>query len=256
MSRVLLAVNTLTAVNNQVYASHMNLAFRLGRDTEDEFILFNGYRRAIDNFRNQAGKFAIQLECDYLWFLDDDVLVPRNVYQQLKERDKDVITPHVYIRGYPFEPMFFISKNGSGDYVEMSNYRNWEEVVKKTQDPLIEVSSIGFSCCLIKTDVLKKIPEPWFVTGQNHTEDVYFCIKARQELKNEISIYVDTSLFTGHLLEPEFITIQNRDALRSFYEELNPNLKEMKKDECSGECSSIEGKSPNGANECTIGGSS
>lgn len=244
MSKVLLAVNTLQAVGSQPYASHLSLTFRIGRDTTDDFILYNGNRCSIDKFRNQAGRFALQLSCDYLLFLDDDVLIPPNTYQRLKELDKDVVTPFVYIRGYPFEPMFFMSDSGPEGVINLVKHTKWKEQVEELGSPIIPVSAIGFSCCLIKVDLLRRMElkenEPWFLTGLNHTEDVYFCMLARTKLGDEVSIFVDTSLVAAHMLDPEFVSVDNRDALQRFYEELNPTLKEMVHG-TTRECSNAEG---------------
>lgn len=231
MSKTLLAVNTLTAVGSQPYSSHINLAYRM-KECGDEVILFNGYRTGIDRFRNIAGQMALQHECDYLMFLDDDVCVNPFTYKVIKDRNVDVVTPIVYIRSYPFKPMFFKAIDlGSGN-IGLDHYSDWEEKVKIGD--LLPVAAIGFSCCLIKCELLKKIPAPWFVTGTNHTEDVYFCIKAKQTLglqgKN-VGIYVDTSLDSGHMLDPEFVSHASVGALRRFYEDMDPTLKLCKSNE-------------------------
>jgi hypothetical protein len=239
MSKVLLAVNTLTSVNAQAYASHLNLAFRMGKETEDEFILFNGWRTSIDRFRNEAGKIALREECDYLLFLDDDVLVGRDTYSLLKKRMEnprvDIITPVVFIRSYPFKPMFFkMVTVGEEKLLGMTHYDDWKEAViaHKEYDSirypyqLLEVAAIGFSCCLIRVELLKKIPPAWFVTGTDHTEDVYFCIKAKQYTDNKVGIFVDTTINSGHMLDSEFVSTDTIEALKHFYEELHPSLKE------------------------------
>ena len=230
MSKVLLAVNTLAGVNSQVYAAHLNLAYRIGKETGDEFMLYNASRMSIDRFRNQAGAFALQAECDYLMFLDDDVIVPRDTYTLLKEADVDVVTPLVYIRGYPFKPMMFKSLN-FGNETGLTTYDDWESVLKiQSSSPhMLECAAIGFSCALIKTSLLKKVPPAWFVTGTNHTEDVYFCVKARQILDNAVSIFVDTRIHAGHLLDPEFITYEMRQNLVDFYDSCNPEFAEREK---------------------------
>ena len=173
--KVLLAVNTLTSINDQIYAAHMNLAYRIGRETQDEFLLFTGRRVSIDRFRNQAAEYALRHDCDYLMFLDDDVAIPRDTYTILKSLDLDIVTPLVYIRGYPFKPMFFKSIE-LGNETGLTTYDDWEQVQAdrlqeyenfKTLDPngalafnphLLEVAAIGFSCCLIKTSVLREVP--------------------------------------------------------------------------------------------------
>jgi hypothetical protein len=219
--KTLLAVNTLTSVNVQAYASHLNLFYRMGKDSSDECMLYNGYRQSIDFFRNNAAKVALQHECDYLMFIDDDVLIPPNTYELLKARDLDVVTPVVYIRGYPFEPMFFQAHSEDG-YSRLGFYRNWKDHIR--EDGLVPCAAVGFSCALIKCSLLKRIPPPWFVTGVAHTEDVYFCVKCRQMLNNQVNICVDTKLHAGHLLDPEFIHTETRDALRTFYETTVPEF--------------------------------
>lgn len=226
MSKTLLAVNTLTAVGSQAYASHVNLAYRM-RDAGDEVTLFNGYRMGIDRFRNRAAAIALQNECDYLMFLDDDVCVNPFTYQKLKERDVDIVTPIVYIRSYPFKPMFFKSIDLGVAGIGLDHYDDWEKKVRIGD--LLPVAAIGFSCCLIRCELLKQIPPAWFVTGVNHTEDVYFCIKAKQTMAlqgKDVGIYVDTSLDSGHMLDAEFVSHSSVGALRRFYEDMDPSLKQ------------------------------
>jgi len=224
MSKTLLAVNTLTSVSSQAYASHLNLVYRMGKESDDEFILFNGWRCSIDNFRNEAAKIALKGECDYLLFLDDDVLIPRDTYKILKSRNVDIITPVVFIRSYPFKPMFFkVVKISDSQSIGLTHYDDWENDVSP-ETPVLPVAAVGFSCCLIKVELLKKIRPAWFVTSASQTEDVYFCVKARQDLENRVGIYVDTSINAGHMLDPEFVSTQTRGALLRFYEELNPHL--------------------------------
>lgn len=228
MSKTLVAVNTLTAVNNQAYASHLNAAFRMGKDyPEDEFLLFNGYRTSIDRFRNMAGKIALQNDCDYLWFIDDDVLIPPYSYRKLKERNVDIVTPVTFIRSYPFKPMFFKTiKSNTGKLTGITHYDDWE--TEETWDGLLECAAIGFSCCLMKVELLRKVTPAWFVTSPDRTEDVYFCIKARQALNNEVGIYVDTLYGVGHQMDPDFVHCKTRDALLTYYETLNPELKDSR----------------------------
>jgi hypothetical protein len=229
MAKTLLAVNTLTEVNNQVYASHMNAAFRMGKDCpEDDFLLLNGYRMSIDRFRNNAAKIALQNECDYLWFIDDDNIIPPHTYKQLKDRNVDVVTPVTYIRSYPFKPMFFKTiLSASGEVAGLTHYDGFEKM--ECEDNLLPVAAIGFSCCLIKVDILRKIPPAWFVTSTHQTEDVYFCIKARQTLENNISICVDRNIAVGHQMDPDFVHPVTRDALLAYYETINPELKNSRK---------------------------
>jgi GT2 family glycosyltransferase len=223
--KTLLAINTLTSVQNQPYASHLNLVYRMGKESDDEILLYTGYRTGIDRFRNMAGQVALTQECDLLMFLDDDVAVPRDTYTKLRKHiddGADIVTPLIYIRGYPFEPMMFKSATIEG-ITGLFAYKDWEKEVSAEQ-PLLPCSAIGFSCCLMRTKLLSEVREPWFITGTNCTEDVYFCLKARNHYENKINILVDTAIRGGHLLDSEFIDFSTRPALQRFYEDLNPSL--------------------------------
>lgn len=225
--KTLLAINTLTSVQNQPYASHLNLVYRMGKNSDDEILLLTGYRTGIDRFRNMAGEVALANECDLLMFLDDDVAVPRDTYEILRRRideGADIVTPLIYIRGYPFEPMMFKAHLVDG-VTGLFAFSDWEQHVT-AENPILHCAAIGFSCALIRTKLLKEIQAPWFVTGANCTEDVYFCVKARNTLNNAVNIRVDTSVRGGHLLDPEFVDFSTRPALQKFYETLRPELLE------------------------------
>ena len=75
------------------------------------------------------------------------------------------------------------------------------------------------------------MPPPWFVTGSNCTEDVYFCVKARNTFNNAVNIFVDTSVRGGHLLDAEFVDYSTRPALQKFYETLRPELADKSRHE-------------------------
>lgn len=247
--RVLIAVNTLTSVGVQPYASHFNFAFRL-HETGDSFHLFNGYRMSIDRFRNDAGRIALRNGFDYLLFLDDDVCIGPTTYHMLKESIEarenweklvdgtpedqwpamppqvDIVTPVVHIRSYPFKPMFFKSEN-LDSATGLTHYTDWQDHCKIGD--LLPVAAIGFSCCLLRVELLKKVTPAWFVTGTHHTEDTYFCIKAKQTaaLRGEkVGIYVDTRLDSGHMMDPDFVCMPTRQALIDYYETVIPELKE------------------------------
>src|SRR5215204_1746576 len=184
MTKTLIAVNVLDSVDSEVYGSHCQEWFRLGRSTQDEFILFHPHRLSIDNARNQAAILAMQTECDYLYFIDDDIVLHPNTYRSLKMADADIAQALTFIRSYPFNPMMFFEEAPN----KLDYYVNYEPFIDK--DGLVECAAVGFSCALIKTSILYDLQPPYFVTGKDSTEDVYFCLKCRAELE-EVKIVVD-----------------------------------------------------------------
>ena len=219
--KTLVLVNVLTSVHAAIYSNHIALFNKMKQDfPKDEFILFTPERSSIDNARNTAAVMAMEVEADYLLFLDDDVLVPSDSFTRLKKANKDIIAGLVMIRGYPFNVMLFkeVFKDKNGKSVRSLDFYN--DIPVGGGNFIVPCGAVGFSLCLLKVNVLKIIPPPLFVTGSFHTEDVYFCEKYREvfsALNKTVEIYADTSIQCGHMMGPEAITYAEREKFKSFY---------------------------------------
>lgn len=219
--KFLIGINVLTSVDSQVYGNHAAWFFHLGRLSTQkgwEFILYTPWRTSIDRMRNQAAAMALQNNCDYLMFVDDDMILQMDTVESLVAANKDIVMAHTYIRGYPYNPMAFKATGtfGSDDYA-LSPYKNIED--DKDENSLVTVDAVGFAAVLIKCSLLKRISKPYFVTTVNSTEDVYFCLKCKQEYP-EVTIAVDLKCPTGHLLDREFVHTTNVNALRKYHEDV------------------------------------
>jgi len=213
MARIALGINTLTSVKRIAYSNHLQLLFRIGRNTKHEVILVNPERVAIDRMRNLTAKVALENKCDYLMFLDDDVIVPFDCLDKLIALDCDIAAGNVLIRGYPYENMFF---EKDGKYV---THLKTDEMRNSKTARLEDLGAVGFSLALIKTSLFKYVPQPFFITTTSGTEDVYFCFKAR-EYKSDLSISVDLSIICGHILGDEIISDDNRLNYMRYYEKM------------------------------------
>lgn len=235
--KILVLVNTLQTVPSFIYANHIDFfVYTAKHMPEIEFIFFTPHRMSIDNARNQAAVYAMRYQCDYLFFLDDDVMVPTNTLELLLASEKDVVAGLVIIRGMPFNVMAFKfadaleqrldyynklplvepCKEGHSEYeVKCSACRSEESHLQE----LVLCDAVGFSCCLIKTDIFQALQPPFFVTGPNHTEDVYFCMKMRHNLLPIPEIYMNTLVRCGHLLNPEPIEFATRKKMFDFYKD-------------------------------------
>jgi hypothetical protein len=227
--KTLIGVNCLENINSQVYASHIDFFLKTKKAyPDDEFLFFTPYRMSIDNMRNMAAKIALEHNCDYLMFIDDDVLVHPETYKSLREADKDIIMALTYIRSHPYHPMFFreertfTDENGKikKEIVFYEDYLN-----KVDEKGIVDVEAIGFSCALIKMELVKHLNPPYFVTGAGHTEDVYFCLKCKYTFDN-VSIAVDTKVPTSHLIMQSAVTFSNVEELRKEHDIENPIGKE------------------------------
>jgi GT2 family glycosyltransferase len=144
-------------------------------------------------------------------FLDDDVLVPIDCLHKLIEAKADIAAGDVFIRGYPFMHMAF--RHIKGDKHSLKPIASW----KKSEPIVTPVDAVGFSCVLIKKELLKKIEKPFFITGPTNTEDIYFCMKARS-VDPTCKIVIDRSIVCGHILWQEVLDNVNVKAYKKYYE--------------------------------------
>lgn len=218
----LLAINTLTAIHAGPYTDHLRLAYRLGRDYKNvDFFQYVARRMAIDRFRNQAFRFALDSNLDYILFIDDDMHIPADTFGMLRAAKLDICMAHVYVRGYPFEIMAYkLVKTGKGKSMRPLSQ---EDILPENcrADGVKLCDAIGTSTCLIRMKNLRKLPAPWFVTGAHNTEDIYFCCKAKDFYK-KTTVGIHTKVITGHQLDPEVICKGTRDALMTYAESFMP----------------------------------
>ena len=210
--KIVIGINSLTESQWPAYNSHLQLFYRLGRNYPNiEFCLYNPSRVSIDRMRNGAAGTTVGGEFDYLWFVDDDVIPPVDALQLLLDCDADISAGDVIIRGWPFDHMVFKYFNKKKDL----------KAVAKAGKGIEDVAAVGFSMCLIKRTLLEKLPEPYFLTCPNSTEDIYFCLKSRDYIK-DCTIKINWKLECGHILWPEIISNKNRDLYKKYMEALNP----------------------------------
>lgn len=221
--KIVIGINSLSSSPYLAYSNHMSAFHKLGRWAErgGHIVAFNNPERmSIDRMRNQCAKIALDMNADYLLFWDDDVLVPLDFIDSMIAADGDIVAADVLIRGLPFDHMAFL-----GDSSGLHTIPDIAPLVKKAKNQVINVDAVGFSLCLIKVSLLRKMTDPWFITGTGNTEDIYFCLKARQ-LDKKTSIKLDTKVQCGHILWHEVISTGNRAAYTQYQEVTNPYLKQ------------------------------
>lgn len=212
--KIVVCINSLVATVQPAYSNHIQLFYMFGRHyNKYHFVLVNTPRMSIDRCRNLAAETALDVQAKYLLFIDDDVLIPQpfDFLEKLINMKADIAAADVLIRGYPFNHMFFkYNKDKTGLLAVPS-------LPKAHKAGRFEVDAVGFSCCLIDTKLLVELPKPYFITGINNTEDIYFCMKARDKFP-DCSIVVDTSIMCGHILWSEIIDSLNKKNYKTYHE--------------------------------------
>lgn len=149
--------------------------------------------------RNKLAAMAVEMEADYILWLDSDMVFPPDTLDRmLKTMDDhpevDVLSGLYFRRGHPFTPVLF-------DKLEIGDDGLVFEDKLDVPEELTEVAGCGFGCVLMRTDLLLDIAAKegggvWFTPISNAGEDCAFCIRARRE---GYRIFCDPSISLGHM---------------------------------------------------------
>lgn len=172
--------------------------------------------------REKLAEYAVESGCDYLFMIDDDMLSPRDLFEQLVKHDVDVIAPLAFTRNPPHKPVIYNLEKGY-DPVGGSYFIN-HPVLNYKKGALLKCDAVGFGAVLIKTSVLKQMKAPWFMSTSGAGEDIYFCHKA---IESGFGVFMDTSVKLGHLGYPKVITEETY--------EFENNVKELRETYGDGE---------------------
>ena len=144
--------------------------------------------------RNMSVEGAIERKCEYLFFVDYDVLLPPDALTRLVARRAEMIGGLYFTKAKPPWPLVLIDGHSTMDW---------------TPGDVVKVDATGMGCMLLRVDLLKKLEPPWFHTGssatctsdtegerEQHTEDTYFFRRVKEELG--LSPLVDTAVECIH----------------------------------------------------------
>ena len=164
----------------------------------------------IYNSRNDLARQALKLECDYILWLDSDMVFPpetlKYLLNEMEETGTDMISGLYFRRCAPFSPVAF-------DTLEIKDGKaSWTDYTGELTG-LHEVGGVGFGCVLQKTDMLLDMAARYgdfFGPIANVGEDLAFCWRARQL---GYKIMLDCNLKLGHVGHTVF-TQQYFEALQ------------------------------------------
>ena len=168
--------------------------------------------------RERLVDIALEGEMDYLFMIDDDMLVPADTFELLIKNDVDICAALAFTRHDPHKPVIYNLSGGYDELVKKSYYVN-QPVITYPKEKLVQCDAVGFGGVLIKMEVFKKMERPWFMCTSGAGEDINFCHKAGEA---GFKIYMDTRIKLGHLGYHKLIT-------EATYEE-EANIEELRKE--------------------------
>ena len=171
-------------------------------------------RRSLpDIARNNLADQALKAGYDFIFFFDDDMVIveghPAKLLDILIEQMKAdpsimVLAPRAYQRHPPFTPCVYRSR-GDGTY----------DSVDESKAGLIDVDAIHFAATLVRPDLFRKLPKPWFEFKDGPAgrvgEDITLSSKARSA---GLRLCCDTNLQVQHLSDPTLIDEEAYLALK------------------------------------------
>lgn len=148
--------------------------------------------------RNDLAKRAIEMDADFIFWLDSDMVFDPDILERLlkhfDDESVDFVTGAYFRRVPPFSPVLFKDL----DFVTPTSckFTEFENIPK---DGLFEVGACGFGCVLMRTEVAMSVQARFgnmFAPIDNTGEDIAFCWRARQ---CGYKLYCDPSFSLGHV---------------------------------------------------------
>ena len=128
----------------------------------------------------------------------------------LLENGEDIVTTLIFRKDPPFQPCIFKSqKELPNRQIALEYYDVDEQDLSKP----FYVESCGLGCAMIRTEILKNIPQPWFMPRPYTGEDISFMWEARQK---GYKILCDPTIEIGHYGIKNFT---REDYMKSIEEE-------------------------------------
>ena len=206
--RILIAVPTFETIYPDTYKSIWDL------DRGGHEVLFDSVRGYdVATARNRIAQKSLDLACDYVLMVDNDVVLPKDALIRLLENPKDVCLGHYVHRSNDnlYNGRTCICKLMDEHGKEYYNYPLESEYTAEEMHSMadagtgkIEVHGGGMGCALISADVFRKTEYPWYdwvnygdANRGMLSEDLYFCSLCRA---CGIRIYADVRVGCGHLL--------------------------------------------------------
>lgn len=139
--------------------------------------------------RNAACRDALAVGAEYLLFIDSDMDFPVDTLARLKACDADIACLDQWSRNIP--SFRTVLRMGEPD----DKGGRYALPVPDDAKGVQEVDVVGMGCTLIKTSLLRRMEDPWFVMIR-HGEDASFCFVAKE--KYGATIKCDFDACSGH----------------------------------------------------------
>ncbi len=102
--------------------------------------------------------FLDQTQCEWLMWIDDDVVPPITALTDLIETGKKCVTGLYHFKEEPYAPVWYQHPV----FDEEKEVMTYKQMWKIPSEGLVELASAGLGCMLVHRDVIEKIEQPAF----------------------------------------------------------------------------------------------
>jgi hypothetical protein len=225
--KVQISEPTLGWISHLVYDNRKDFMMEMARleaRSDYKFFTMNTGRLMIQYARELICDQAIKAGMDYILFIDDDMMVPKDIFEHLCQIDADVVAPLCTARNYPYEPVVYDLEMKTDPVTGNYGLKNRPKF-DLPRNEIIEVDAVGFGVVLIKVATLKKMKKPWFFVNQAVGEDILFCVNGRNQVEG-FTVKVNTGVNVGHLTDPKPVDIRDFDKAREDKEKFDAFVRE------------------------------
>lgn len=172
----------------------------------NNLLLYRGYRSElfrvwglnVDEARIACAEEALKRDADYLLFIDDDIVPPKDGLNKLldvvEKFDAEIVSGNYYLKG----------NDGISAHTQLDEKGIVKAINKigTLEDLFISNWLIGLGFCLINTNIFRQARKPWFKCYSKNkeqkdiNEDAHFCELC---VDNGYKIYVDKSIECLHV---------------------------------------------------------
>jgi len=146
----------------------------------------------VDKARNELVRMALKDNCDYIFFIDSDTIIPSGALDTLLEMDVDIASGLYFTKSKPYLPVARIKEGDKHFFLEDFEFNQ-----------IMEVQGVGMGCCLINMKVFDKMEFPYFKLEWREkdgikyqiAEDLYFCDEA---VKLGHKVHLNTGVVCSH----------------------------------------------------------
>ena len=152
--------------------------------------------------RNAVVEQALARGAAWIWWIDDDHVFPSDTLMRLLAHDRDICLPLISRRTPPHDPCVFAMCPAEPDMTDeqLIAAANLAQLDTRGHRGLVEMGSCGASGSLVRAEVYRKTPRPWYEFGllgpSGGAEDTVFGLRARRA---GFQIWCDLETKIGHL---------------------------------------------------------